>query len=106
MDVLPGGGRDLEPAAIAAVLADDLLALESDVTLIVDDLHAARADAPAALLDGLLRHPPPRLHPIVSSRTGFDSPSARRLRVRERALSLGEDDLRFGRDEIAAMLGM
>lgn len=106
MDALLGGGRELDPAAIAAVLADDLLALESDVTPIVDDRPAAHDDAPAALLDGLVRHLPPRLHPIVSSRTGFNSPSARRLRVRAPALSAGEDDLQFGRDEIAALLGM
>ncbi len=105
MDALLGGRRDLDAAAIAAMLADDLVGLEADLTVILDDLHAVHDDAPAALLDALLRYPPPRFHLVILSREQPAGPNLRRLWSRGLALTLDDADLRFGRDEIAAVLG-
>jgi LuxR family maltose regulon positive regulatory protein len=105
MDALLGGRRDLDATAIAEVLADDLVGLRGDLTLILDDLHSVHDPAPAAMIDALLRYPPPRFHLAIASREQPSGPNVQRLWSRGQNLRLTDADLRFGPGEIANMLG-
>ncbi len=68
----PEAERDgaVRAPAFAALLCGALQEhLRSDLTLILDDVHEVRADDPSmALIEGLCRQAPPRLHIVLSSR--------------------------------------
>ena len=104
---IPGFGADLEstppPAQAAAFLAEREQALDEDVVLVLDDVHAL-GDSPAAtLLAALLPDLPERLHLILAARTEPALPLAR-LRAEGQVAELGEADLALDVDETQALL--
>jgi LuxR family maltose regulon positive regulatory protein len=80
-----------------------LFELEGPVVLILDDLHEATGQAVVGQLRFLLRHAPPQLRLVVSSRA--DPPLAlHRLRVAGQLGELREAELAFTLEEAGALL--
>jgi LuxR family transcriptional regulator, maltose regulon positive regulatory protein len=80
-----------------------LFELEGPVVLILDDLHEATGQAVVSQLRFLLRHAPPQLRLVVSSRA--DPPLAlHRLRVAGQLSELREAELAFTLEEAGALL--
>ncbi len=102
--VLLSGGRALDPAAFADVLADDLLDLDRPLALVLDDLHVIAGSAPERTLDLLFVHPPPSLRLIIGSRGEPDLPQGTRLFGRGLVAAIGAADLRFSPEQTAAFL--
>ena len=93
-------GRELA-GMICDVLADKL---RRDLVLVVDDLHELGAARPAAaLVEGLVREAPARLHIVLASRA---EPPFRveRLRAQGQVLELAGAELAFTLDETAALI--
>ena len=68
---------DWDSVKIGARLVDDLLDLYEDVILVLDDYHAISNSAIHELMAAIIRHPPPRLHLVISSRVDPPLPLAR-----------------------------
>ncbi|MEO0376138.1 MAG: helix-turn-helix transcriptional regulator, partial [Cyanobacteria bacterium P01_A01_bin.17] len=89
--------------SILRILLSELTALESNITLVLDDYHAIETSAIHDGIGFLLSHLPPQVHLIIASRT--DPPlSLARLRSRGKLTELRASDLRFTPDEAAAFL--
>jgi LuxR family maltose regulon positive regulatory protein len=103
-----GGPPPSAPGSLelpATALINDLAAEpgHAPVRLVLDDYHLIDAPAVHALVDFLLEHRPPTLQLILASRA--DPPLAlARLRAREELLEIRLAELRFTRDEAAALL--
>jgi LuxR family maltose regulon positive regulatory protein len=95
LDLLLAGNHPLDPAAIAGVLADDLLDLPAPLILIVDDVHAIAGSDSKRLISHLLRFPSPILRLVIGARAMPDLPEAIPLRGKGQAAFIGPDDLRF-----------
>jgi len=91
----------LEEVLIAVINA--LFPLDNDIVLILDDYHAIENHAVHQSLLFFLTHMPAHVHLILSSRTLPPLPLAR-LRVYAQLIELRSDDLRFTREEAAALL--
>jgi LuxR family maltose regulon positive regulatory protein len=107
--VPPGGLLDrLNPRAVIGdgflrPFVGGLFELDGPVVLILDDLHEATGQAVVSQLRFLLRHAPPRLRLVVSSRA--DPPLAlHRLRVAGQLGELREAELAFTLEEAGALL--
>jgi len=88
---------------VLTVLLNDLAAAAHDTWLVLDDYHAV--DSPA-IADGIayfLKHHPPNVHVVVSTRSDPGLPLSR-WRSRGELLEIRAADLRFTRDEAAAYL--
>jgi LuxR family maltose regulon positive regulatory protein len=107
--VPPGGLLDgLNPRAeigdaFLRPFVGGLFELDGPVVLILDDLHEATGQAVVSQLRFLLRHAPPQLRLVLSSRA--DPPLAlHRLRVAGQLAELREAELAFTLDEAGALL--
>jgi len=95
-----------QPPPIEAVLTpllNELSAMSTDVTLVLDDYHVIDA---RDIHDGmvfLLDHLPPRLHLVIASRADPSLPLAR-LRARGELVEVRAEDLRFTPGEAATYL--
>ncbi|HUT19624.1 MAG TPA: LuxR C-terminal-related transcriptional regulator [Anaerolineae bacterium] len=97
------GVEEMPPWLEAALvgLLNEVDALSSPFVLVLDDYHLITAPHVHGALVFLLRHQPPQMHLIVSSRV--DPPlSLSRLRGRGQLNELRGADLRFTREEVAA----
>ncbi|HEX6868381.1 MAG TPA: AAA family ATPase, partial [Candidatus Limnocylindrales bacterium] len=121
--VVPGLPSELEAAAqrvgadgedeaqsvradrLAALVCESLEArLEDDLVIVIDDLHELPAeDAGLRFIEGLVRGAPPRLHLLITSRWPMPFP-IERLRGQGQVVELSGGQLRFDRDELAALL--
>jgi LuxR family maltose regulon positive regulatory protein len=89
--------------AVLTMLLNDLATLGSAITLILDDYHAIMADGVHELVESLLEHAPPGLHPMIASRVDPPLPLSR-WRVRGQLIELRARDLRFSSEEATAFL--
>ncbi|MEQ3552097.1 LuxR C-terminal-related transcriptional regulator [Pseudonocardia nematodicida] len=87
----PAAGDELE---MVGDLADAVDVLPDPVHLVLDDVHEIRDEGVRHLLDLLLRHLPPNLHLILSSRLDPPLPLPR-LRLEGRLAELRAEHLRF-----------
>ncbi|MFM9105750.1 MAG: hypothetical protein ACKOWF_03525, partial [Chloroflexota bacterium] len=99
-----GGALDLTPDVAAGVFTDDLVLLSRDITLVLDDFHAAADHEVEAWLAAVVQFPPPRLNLLISSREMPGGLAGDRLTALGQAAMLTDADLRFTVDEIAAAL--
>jgi LuxR family maltose regulon positive regulatory protein len=90
-------------AGVLTVLLNALAALPADAVLVLDDYHVIATPTIHAGLAFLLDHLPPRLHLAIATRADPPLPLAR-LRARGALAELRAADLRFSRDEAAALL--
>ena len=106
----PTAGQDLPIPSEGqeSVVADQLIRMlsdeiDTDVTLVVDDVHQfAGSDLSGRLLGELTRGAPPQLHLVLSSR--LDPPfGVTRLRAQGLAVELHGSTLRFTAEETATM---
>jgi ATP/maltotriose-dependent transcriptional regulator MalT/DNA-binding SARP family transcriptional activator len=101
----PGGDETARAESIAALLAGALEErLDSDLVLVLDDVHELPARSPSArLVDALVRQAPQDLHVVLVSR---DEPPFRveRLRGRGQVLDIGAEQLAFDEAEVAGIL--
>ena len=96
---------DVDPDidALVAELDDDLLALEQDIVVILDDVHAIRDPHAIEFFQRFLQHPSPRLHLVLGARRDPTLPLAR-LRSRGQLLEIRAADLAFTEGETRALL--
>jgi len=103
----PTAQREVEARAevLAALLSRSLQdELHRDLVLVLDDVHVVDDEAAATrFLGAFVRQTPPRLHVVLSTRTGLAFPTDR-LRERGEVLVLDGTDLALGRDETASWL--
>ena len=91
--------------SVLTELINDLTAIDSGVTLILDDYHVIDAAAVHESLTFLLDHLPPRMHVVIASRSDPPAPvPLARLRARGELAEVRVADLRFTKDEAAAFL--
>ena len=89
--------------AILNTLINEISALDSDFTLILDDYHVIESDAIHGAMTFLLDLLPRRMRVVIASRA--DPPVAlSRLRARGEVTELRVADLRFSLDEASAFL--
>ncbi|MFL7795145.1 MAG: hypothetical protein AB8I69_23600, partial [Anaerolineae bacterium] len=88
---------------IASSLIDDLEILPQPLVLVLDDYHTIREPAINELFSVLLRYPPESLRLVLISRRDPLLPLAR-LRARGELAEVRARDLRFTRDEVAALV--
>jgi LuxR family maltose regulon positive regulatory protein len=84
-------------------LLNDLAALESDIVLVLDDLHVLERREIHDSLAHVIDRAPPRLHLVITTRADPPLPLAR-LRARGELVELRATDLRFTGDEATAYL--
>lgn len=91
--------------AMAAHLSEALEAqLDSDLALVLDDVHVLERSGPSTrLIEGLCRHAPPTFHLLLASRTEIPFP-IERLRGRGEVLSIEPAILAFSTDEVKEVL--
>jgi len=98
---LEGGRLPEDPLPL---VLSDLSAVHADHLLVLDDLsHVAHDSLPAGFLGRLVESTGRRTHIFICSRTALPFPTAR-LKVSQAAAEITESDLRFSRDETAALL--
>ena len=89
--------------SVLTTLINEVNAIATDVTLILDDYHVVETEAIHGAIAFLIDHLPPQLHLLMASRT--DPPLAlARLRARGELTELRVADLRFTSDEAVAFL--
>jgi LuxR family maltose regulon positive regulatory protein len=106
--IAPRAGAQLETAqgsveVALASLVNELAALETDVVLVLDDLHVVEDSAVYEQLMFVLDHLPPRVHVIAGTRADPPMPLAR-LRARGALAEIRAADLRFSEAEAGAYL--
>ncbi len=104
---LPASARtpqDLE--AQVAHLANALARLlEDDSIVVLDDYHLVEhSEALSLLVDYFIAIVPPRVHVVISSRTNISMASLPKLRASGQVLDVGQEELRFSRQEAAEVL--
>src|SRR6266508_896568 len=88
---------------VVTALINQFQAQPDELALVLDDYHVIEEAAIHDSLGFLLRHLPPQLHLVVSSRSDPPLPLAR-LRARGQLAELRAADLRFTAEETAAFL--
>ena len=88
---------------LVASLVDDLTQLPADFMLVLDDYHCIANPQIHDLLELVLRHPPDRLHLVITTRAETPWPLAR-LRGRGHVTEIRYEDLLFTVEESAAFL--
>ncbi len=88
---------------LVTMLINDLAAIPSFLTLILDDYHLIRVEAVQTSLSFLLDHLPSQIHLVIAGRADPPLPLAR-PRARGQMTELRESDLRFNPDEAMAFL--
>jgi LuxR family transcriptional regulator, maltose regulon positive regulatory protein len=101
LEHLDAGDGSVERATMA--LANGLAAVDRDLLLVLDDLHAVDGREISEGLTFLLDHLPPRAHLVVLTRADPALPIAR-LRARGELAELRAADLRFTPGEAAVYL--
>ncbi len=91
-------------AATLTALLNEITALDSDVTLVLDDYHVIETPAVHTALAFVLDHLPPKLHVVLATRTEPPLPTAR-MRASGELTELRTNDLRFTPDEMSTFLG-
>jgi LuxR family maltose regulon positive regulatory protein len=91
------------PEAVVAMLVNELAAAPGEVALILDDYHLIESQAVHQSLGLLLGHLPAGLRLVLASRSDPPLPLAR-LRARGQLTEIRTAELRFTRDEAAALL--
>lgn len=81
------------------ILIDRLSEVSSDFFLILDDLHLINTPSILTGLSHLIDHLPAKMHLILISRT-LPDPEWAKHRIKWQVQRLGEEDLRFGEEEI------
>ncbi len=91
--------------AVAALLCEALQQqLDFDAVLVLDDVHEIGRSAPASrLIEGLVRHAPPNLHIVLSSRSDPPFP-VERLRGQGQVLDISAPMLAFSEEEVRALV--
>ncbi len=97
------GAHMPDPDALAALMLADLAQLPAQMILVLDDYHHIRAAEIHQLMARLLRHPPPLLHLVVSTRAAPDLPLAR-LRAANEVTEIGPAHLAFTRQAVGRLL--
>ena len=94
----------LPPAdSIAAILINDLASLDTDLVLVLDDLHLIQNEEIHKAISYLIDHIPEKFHLLVSTR--IDPPwSLPRLRARSQLVEIRAGQLRFSNLEAAIFL--
>jgi LuxR family transcriptional regulator, maltose regulon positive regulatory protein len=88
---------------LVTALVNELASVDDEVVLVLDDCHLVQAAAVHQPLESLLEHLPGSLRLVVASRADPPLPLAR-LRARGQLAELRAADLRFTRQEAAALL--
>lgn len=91
------------PLAVIAALINDLSRLDTDLLLVLDDLHLVDAAPIHEAIATLVAHQPPQLHLMLVTREDPQLPLAR-LRARGELVELRGLDLRFTPAEVAQFL--
>jgi len=94
------------PDALAVALCQHLARElgDSDLTLVVDDVHLFELGGDVVdLLAGLVRHSPPRFHLVLASRRELPFPT-NRLVIDGLATEIDTSELAFTRDEVQGLL--
>ena len=91
--------------SLVSSLINDVTATSTDLTLVLDDYHFISSPVVHQLVGFLLEHQPPTVHVVISTRESLpDTLPLPRLRARGQVTEIGERDLRFAAEEIAAFL--
>lgn len=92
-----------DSSVLAETLSNELDAIEEAFILVLDDYHLITETTIHELIENLLRHPPLSLHLVLVTR--HDPPlSLAGLRARGWLTEIRQDDLRFSRPEVKAVL--
>lgn len=92
-----------DAAPLATRLCSELSLLKTPVVIVLDDYHVVRDQVVHQFVSEMLRNLPASVHIVLCTRSDPPLPLAR-MRVRGQLLEIRGDDLRFTRDESAAML--
>ena len=84
-------------------LLNDIAARTDLVILVIDDYHLLSEAAVLEVMDFLIRHQPPQLHLVLTTREDPDLPLAR-LRAQDQLNEMRARDLRFTQEETDAFL--
>jgi LuxR family maltose regulon positive regulatory protein len=97
-------GVDRPARTPAGQIVESLTAFSPlDVCVVLDDAHEIRpGSSGAALVDGIIRRLPDNAHVVLATRHTVPA-ALSRLRAADRLLEIGEHDLVFNADEIAAI---
>jgi LuxR family transcriptional regulator, maltose regulon positive regulatory protein len=98
------GGLSASFQVVVTTLVNELADVAEPVVLVLDDYHLVQAPPVHQSLELLLEHPPAGLRLVLASRADPPLPLAR-LRASGQLTELREADLRFTREEAAALLG-
>ncbi len=93
----------LSSQGVVTALINQLEAAPDEVALVLDDYHAVESAPIHDSMAFLLRHLPPQLHLVITSRSDPPLPLAR-LRAGGQLAELRADDLRFTPEEATAFL--
>jgi LuxR family maltose regulon positive regulatory protein len=89
--------------SLVASLINDVVAVGTPITLVLDDYHVISSPAIHEALGFLLEHQPPPMHVVISTREDVpESLPLPRLRARGQVTEVGKRDLCFSAEEIAA----
>ena len=88
---------------LARHLANDLDAIDASFTLALDDYHCIEGSAVHDLIDEFLTYPVADVHLVIVSRHDPPLPLTS-LRAKSRLVEIRFDDLRFSREEAAALM--
>jgi LuxR family transcriptional regulator, maltose regulon positive regulatory protein len=109
----PASGRMLTStgsvvlADVVRALANDLTAVGTPLTLVLDDYHLITSDDVHALLGLLIRHLPRNVRLVLATRAALPvALGVPRLRGRGLVVELTVDDLRFSADESRLLLDL
>lgn len=93
----------IRPLEMVRLLINALAEIDEDIFLFLDDWHALRGAEVAECVAWLLRHAPPRLHLVLTTRAEPELPLVR-LRAQNRLLEIDAGALRFDLDETRQFL--
>jgi LuxR family maltose regulon positive regulatory protein len=96
-----GPTAGFEPVLVP--LINQLAGLNTPLVLVLDDYHLIANATVDAAIEFLVDNGPPALHTVIATRAD-PSLSLPRLRARQQLVELRADELRFTRDETAALL--
>lgn len=89
---------------VAATLINDLQQIDERFIMVLDDYHAIRDPAIHQLIERLLHHPPAHLQLVIITRRDPLLPLSR-YRAQAQMAEIRTQQLRFTREEVAALLG-
>ena len=100
--------QPLPVSTVVDTLINELVEIDLEPTLLIlDDTHLLN-DVPECLeaIHRLIRHAPPALHILLSTRYPLNLDNLVSLRVKSHLLEIGETDLAFGPDEVQALFNL